>query len=185
MYVVTHEWKFVEETAGNSQVLMLRKSSWQTGNWVMGSEIFRLYVLTCLLFCVCVANKCFPLKESWQEVANYCSGCLISPRCAPPAGSAGLETHLNVDQAPGRTAWGPGPLACSRVLLIGTEPSCQYHSSTWTWWLLVALCLCLCEHLCVLCVCARVCVLVCVYFLLFLILFILFSAFDIKSFIDM
>lgn len=106
---------------------------------VTRSEISGLFVLTCLLFCVCVANKCFSLRESWREVANYCSGRLVSPRCAPPAASAGLETHLNIDQAPGRAAWGPGPLACSRALLIGTEPSCQYHSSTWT---LVCVCVC-------------------------------------------
>lgn len=99
---------------------------------VTRSDIFRLYLLTHLLFCVCVVNKCFPLRESWQEVANYCSGCLISTCCAPPAGLAGLETHLNIDQAPGRPAWDLGPLACSRALLIGTEPSCQYHSSTQT-----------------------------------------------------
>lgn len=96
-------------------------------------EIFGRCVLTGLLFSVWVSNKCFPLRESLQEVVNYCSGLLIHPRCAPPASSAGLQTHLNIDRAPGRTAWGPGPLACSRALLIGAEPSCQYHSSTQTW----------------------------------------------------
>lgn len=90
-------------------------------------------VLTCLLFFfICEAYKCFPLRVPWQEVANYCSGSLAPPHCAPPAGSAGLETHLNIDQAPGRAVWGPGPLACSRALLMGSGPSCQYHSSTWT-----------------------------------------------------
>lgn len=104
---------------------------------VTRSEFSRPSELTALLFCVCVTNKCFPLRESWQEVADYCSGRLIYP-----AGSAGLETHLNIDQAPGRTAWGLGPLACARALLIGTEPSCQYHSSTRTYRLSLSVCFC-------------------------------------------
>ena len=90
-------------------------------NWVAlpRHQILGLDLLICLLFSFCVANKCFPLRVSWQEVANYCSSCLICSRCAPPAGLAGLETHLNIDQTPGKTAWGLGPLACSRALLMG------------------------------------------------------------------
>lgn len=86
-----------------------------------------------LLFCVCPLNKCASSAESWQEVADYCSG---RPPPLPPAAAACLQPpHLNIDQTPGRTVWVPGPLACSTALLIGTKPSRQYHSSTRARWL--------------------------------------------------
>lgn len=61
------------------------------------------------LLSVSVSNKFFPLERLITGGSPYCSGRHISPPCAPPASSAGLETHLNIDQAPGRTACPPQP----------------------------------------------------------------------------